>query len=47
MAQNVMQIAGDAFALGDFGEMLDFFVGLAQLPVHAIALGEEDIAARR
>jgi hypothetical protein len=42
--ENVMQIARDAFALGDLGQVFDLFVGLAQFPVHAVALGEECIS---
>ena len=39
-----MQIAGDSFALGNFGKLLDLFVGLAQAVVHTVALGEESIS---
>ena len=42
--KHIMQIARNALALGDLGEVLDFFIGLAQLPVHAVALGKEDVA---
>ncbi len=38
-----MQIARNALALGHFGQVFDFFVRLAQLAVHAIALGEKDV----
>ncbi len=31
MAEDVVQVAGDAFALGDGGELLDLFVGHAEL----------------
>ena len=44
MSENVVQIAGDPFALGDFGEMLDFLIRLAQPAVHAITLGKEGVA---
>ncbi len=39
-----MQIARNALALGDLRQVLDLFVGLAQLPVHAVALGEERVS---
>ena len=39
-----MQIASDAFAFRDCGQMFNFFVGLAQAAIHAIALGEERIS---
>src|ERR1035437_5866474 len=39
-----MQIARNALALGDLGQAFNLFVRLAQFPVHAVALGKEDIA---
>src|SRR5450631_3811028 len=38
-----MQVARNALALGDLGQVLDFFVGFAQFAIHAIALGKECI----
>jgi hypothetical protein len=43
--QNVVQIAGDALALGHFGEVLNFVVGHAQLGQSTVALGKIDVAA--
>ena len=45
MSKNVMQITRNPFALGDLGQVLYFFVRLAQFAVHPVALGEENIAA--
>src|SRR5215471_17438235 len=39
-----MQVASDAFSLGNFRQMLDLFVRLAQPSIHAVALGEESIS---
>ena len=44
VTEDVMQIAGDAFAFGDGGELLDLFVGHAKLCVGALLPGDEDIA---
>src|SRR5882672_2808225 len=38
-----MQVAGDALALSDLGEIFDFFISLAQFAVDAVALGEKDV----
>src|SRR6478736_5390565 len=39
-----MQVAGDPLPLGDFGQMLDLFIRLAQFTVHPIALSKECIS---
>src|SRR5579864_4966223 len=39
-----MQIAGNALAFRHFGEVLNFFIGLTQPAVHAVAFGEKGIA---
>ena len=43
MPQNIVQIAGNAFPLGNFGEVLDLLIRFAQFAIHAIALGEERV----
>ena len=45
VAEDVVEVARDAFAFGDGGELLVFFLGGAELAVGALLLGEEDIAA--
>ena len=45
VAENVMQVAGDAFALGDGGEGYVFFLRGAEQAVGALLLSEEDVAA--
>src|SRR5271166_2033270 len=44
VSQNVVEIAGNALALGHFGEMFNFFLSANQLAVGAISLREMDIA---
>src|SRR5271168_1752644 len=41
---NVMQIARNALAFGDLGQIFDFLVGLAQAAVRAVTLGEKNVA---
>ena len=45
VAEDVVEIAGDAFALGDGGELDVFFLGGAELAVRALLPGDEDVAA--
>ena len=44
MAESIMQIAGDPFALSDGREMLDFSLGFDESLVGSIALGKVNIA---
>ena len=45
VSEDVVEIAGDAFALGDGCELNIFFLGGAELAVHALLTGDEDVAA--
>ncbi len=47
VAEDVVEIAGDAFAFGDGGESDVFFLGDAEFGVGASLLGEEDSCRRR
>ena len=45
VAKDVVEVAGDAFALGDGGEGDVFFKGGAEFAIGAALLGEVDVAA--
>ncbi|WP_433984241.1 hypothetical protein RBB78_04010 [Tunturiibacter empetritectus] len=45
MAENVMEVAGNAFAFGDGCQCDIFFLRLAELALGASLFGEEDVAA--
>ena len=44
MPQDIVQVASDALALGNFRQMLDFFLRLKQFLVGAVTLREMNIA---
>ncbi len=45
MAEDVVEIAGDAFAFGDGGEGYVLLLGEAEFAVGAFLLSKEDVAA--